>query len=89
MYQAVQFIELELGAEPEETLLGEFDEEVDAVEAARSARAAFTTSERTEYAWWVVREGGAQLASFIADSKSDKEFVLDLRTGELVELPTT
>jgi hypothetical protein len=86
MYQAVQFIELALGSDPEETVLGEFDDEVEAVESARSARVAFTSSERTEYAWWVVRQSGAQLANFIADSKSDKEFVLDLRTGELIEL---
>ena len=86
MYQSVQFVEPAPGADPEETLLGEFEDELVAVESARRARAAFTSSERSEYAWWVVRESGARLANFIADSKSDKEFVLDLRTGELVEL---
>jgi hypothetical protein len=86
MYQAVQFIELALGARPEETVLGEFESETDAVGSARTARAAFMKSESSDYAWWIVRENGAQLANFIADSKSEKEFVLDLRTGELVEL---
>jgi hypothetical protein len=39
-----------------------------------------------DYVWWVVREPGQRLAQFIADSKSDKEFVLDLATGQLVEV---
>jgi hypothetical protein len=44
------------------------------------------TGDETEYAWWLVRENGARLANFIADSNSDKEFVLDLTSGELVEI---
>jgi hypothetical protein len=36
--------------------------------------------------WWVVRVPGERLAQFIADSKSDKEFILDLATGQLVEV---
>jgi hypothetical protein len=34
----------------------------------------------------VVRKKGATLAEFIADSKSAKEFVLDIRSGQLVEV---
>ncbi|MFP3883274.1 MAG: hypothetical protein ACLFRT_06805 [Actinomycetota bacterium] len=88
MFEAVQFIERRSAAEPEETPLGEFEVESDAVEAARDARQAFAESGSDDYAWWIVRKKGARLANFIADSKSDKEFVLDLRSGELMEVPT-
>lgn len=87
MFEAVQFIELREEAEPRETVLGEFDKEVNAVEAARAARQVFSEGGSDDYAWWIVRKKGARLANFIADSKSDKEFVLDLRSGELVEVP--
>lgn len=88
MYEAVEFVERERGAEPTERLLGEFTEELVAVEQARQARDAFSQTASDDYAWWIVREKGATLASFIADSKSDKEFVLDLRSGGLVEVPS-
>jgi hypothetical protein len=88
MFEAVQFIESPRGLEQEETVLGDFAEEMEAVAAARSARSAFTTTGGDLYAWWIVRKRGEPLASFIADSKSEKEFVLDLRSGELVELPS-
>lgn len=87
MFEAVQFIEYRGVPDPEETLLGDFDEEMDAVEVARSYRETFMESGQDEYAWWVVRKKGARLANFIADSKSEKEFVLDLTSGELVEVP--
>lgn len=86
MFEAVQFIEYRGQPEPEETNLGEFQEELDAVETARQARTSFIESGRDEYAWWVVRKVGARLANFIADSKSNKEFALDLTSGELVEV---
>ena len=38
------------------------------------------------YAWWVVREPGAQLARWIADNHSHKEFAVDVRSGALVEI---
>ncbi len=44
------------------------------------------TAGRDGYAWWVVREQGARLANWISDSRSDKEFALDLTSGELVEV---
>jgi hypothetical protein len=34
----------------------------------------------------VVRQPGARLAQFISDSRSAKEFVLDLSTGQLIEV---
>lgn len=88
MFEAVQFVELRGRVAPRGTILGEFDEETAAVESAREAREAFLTIGSDDYAWWIVREKGASLASFISDSTSGKEFVLDLRTGELVEVPT-
>lgn len=86
MFEAVQYVELERGAEPVETVLGEFEQELEAIEAARTARGILVAKESDDYAWWLVRKKGARLANFIADSKSDKEFVLDLRSGELVEV---
>lgn len=86
MFEAVQFIEYRGRPDPVETHLGEFAEEMDAVGVARVARQQFVDSGADEYAWWVVRQAGARLANFIADSKSNKEFVLDLTTGQLVEV---
>ena len=86
MFEAVQFIEKLDRTQPLETTLGEFPDEDKAVGVARGARAAFLESGDQDYAWWVVRVSGAPLASFIADSKSDKEFALDLTSGELVEI---
>lgn len=86
MYEAVQFIEVDDRAEPVQTTLGEFPTEGPAVELVRASRSAFLESGADEYAWWVVRQQGATLAEFIADSKSDKEFVLDIRSGQLVEV---
>jgi len=87
MFEAVQFIERRGAPEPEETILGEDAEEMDAVAVAREARKEFMTTDSDDYAWWVVRKKGARLANFIADNKSDKEFVLDLTSGELIEVP--
>jgi hypothetical protein len=87
MFEALQFIELRGALEPDETMLGEFSAESEAVEAARAARRAFYETGSDDYAWWIVRKKGARLANFISDSKSDKEFVLDLRSGELMEVP--
>lgn len=86
IYEAVQFIEVEGEAEPVETILGEFPNESPAVEMVRATRSSFIESGEEDYAWWVVRQQGATLAEFIADSKSDKEFVLDIRSGQLVEV---
>jgi hypothetical protein len=86
MFEAVEFIEAPGQPEPSEKVVGEFADEIDAVSAARAAKVDFAMSASKAYAWWVVREQGAQLAHFIADSKSDKEFVLDLTSGQLVEV---
>jgi hypothetical protein len=86
MFEAVEFIDRKAhpGAAPEERLLGEFAFEADAVTVARAERDGFTNTE--DYAWWIVRQQGARLARWIADSRSTKEFALDLTSGELVEV---
>ena len=86
MFEAVEFIETPGQPEPSEKVLGEFSEEMEAVQMARAAKMEFATSASKAYAWWVVRQQGAKLAHFIADSKSDKEFVLDLTSGQLIEV---
>lgn len=88
MFEAVQFIERRGLPEPDETVLGEYAGETAAIESARISRTMFMDHGSGDYAWWIVREKGARLANFIADSKSDKEFVLDLNSGELVEVTT-
>lgn len=88
MFEAVQFIERRGSAEPDETVLGDYAEETGAIASARVSRTIFMENGSDDYAWWIVREKGARLANFIADSKSDKEFVLDLSSGELVEVTT-
>lgn len=86
MFEAVQYVDVRGEPEPEATVLGETESWDDAVAMVRRARLDFLVTGSDEYAWWVVREKGAELAQFIADSKSDKEFVLDLTSGELVEV---
>lgn len=91
-FEAVEFIELTFqpgrpAPPPRETVIGSFDTEEEAVEHARIARRAFQSAQGdARYAWWLVRQPGSQLANWIADSASEREFVLDLRTGQLIEL---
>ena len=92
MFEAVEFIEEEVapglpGPVPTENVRGLFEMEDDAVTRARAARAGFMNADRDGYAWWIVREQGARLANWISDSRSDREFALDLTSGELTELP--
>lgn len=86
MFEAVEFIDTPGQPEPTERVLGEFADEMAAVECAREAKVEFAAGGSKDYAWWVVREHGASLAHFIADSKSPKEFVLDLTSGQLIEV---
>lgn len=87
MFEGIQSIDSRErpGSPIQETNLGVFDNESDAVEVARQARQEFFDSGSEDFAWWIVRPVGAKLAHWIADSNSDKEFVLDLRSGQLVE----
>lgn len=86
MFEAVEFVEESSGAEPKETVLGEYETEREAVASARDAKSQFAQTGSENYAWWLVRRKDAALAEFISDSKSDKEFVLDLNSGELIEV---
>ena len=90
VFTAMQFVEpaLEPGQRytgPQETLLGTFDNEADAVTAGRAAWTAFRAKESADVAWWVVRANDEELARWIADSRSEFERVLDLTTNQLVE----
>lgn len=86
MFEALEFIDKadDPVAPPEQRELGTFDDEQDAIRAARTARGIFDSP--ADYAWWVVRSQGATVSRWIADSRSAKEFTLDLTTGELVEI---
>lgn len=86
MFEAVEFVEESGGAGPTETVLGEYETEREAVDVARNGKNRFAQAGSQGFAWWIVRRKGAAMAEFIADSKSDKEFVLDLRSGELIEI---
>ena len=86
MFEAVEFIEDDNWSEPRETILGAFDSEREAVETARQGKVQFLGTGSEQFAWWIVRRQGAAIAEFISDSKSDKEFVLDLNSGELIEI---
>jgi len=87
MFEIVQFVEHKPGDPAVETRLGESDNLDDAVEIARKTWREFESVDNGDaYAWWVVREFGAQLARWIADNHSHKEFAVDLRSGALVEI---
>lgn len=86
-FEAVESVEPKAshGASIVERVLATMATEDEAIAHARAAREVFIASGSTDYAWWIVREPGMTLARWIADSTSSKEFVLDLRSGELVE----
>jgi hypothetical protein len=86
MFEAVEFTEVRDRDEPDQRVIGTFPDEISAVEATRAAKAEFVESGAEDFAWWVVRQPGARLAQFISDSRSTKEFVLDLSTGQLIEV---
>lgn len=68
-----------------ETLLGSFATEGEAVAVGRTAWETFRESGSHDVAWWLVRASGEELARWIADSGSDVQRVLDLRTNTLVK----
>lgn len=87
MFEVVQFVEHRPGDQAVETRLGESEDFEAAVDTARKAWQEFETDGSGDaYAWWVVREPGAQLARWIADNHSHKEFAVDVRSGALVEI---
>ena len=84
MFEIVQFVESGPGDETLQTVVGESSSLERAIEIARQACRDFQGD--GAYAWWVVREPGQQLARWISDNKSHKEFTVDLRSGALVEI---
>lgn len=90
MFQTICYIEEEFEGRPAltptEIELGVFSTEYEAVAAARAAMGDYLRSGRPEYAWWIVRQEGEHLANWIADSRSRREFVVDLTTSRLVEV---
>lgn len=87
MFEIVQFVEHRPGDQAVETRLGEAMDFEEAVQVARTAWQEFETAGSGDaYAWWVVRQPGAQLARWIADNHSHKEFAVDVRSGSLVEI---
>ena len=90
MFEVMQFTDLKHppGQPIIEDQLGAFDVEQDAVDVARAAMESYLASDGVDYVWWIVRSEGSTLARWIADSRDQQEFVLDLRSGQLVPLDT-
>jgi hypothetical protein len=86
MFEAVEFTEVRGREEPDQRVIGTYPDEISAVDAVRAAKTDFVETGSEDFAWWVVRQPGATLAQFISDSRSDKEFILDLTTGQLIEV---
>ncbi len=91
MFQTVRYVEEEtepgrVAPVPTEFAVGRYSSETLAVAAARASMAEYFRSGRPEYAWWIVRQDGEQLANWIADSRTRREFVVDLTTSRLVEV---
>lgn len=86
MYEAIEFVERVPGADATERVLGQAQTVDDAISAAKQAWRQFEASGVNLYAWWLVRESGETLARWIADNHSRKEFVLDITSGELLEV---
>ena len=91
-FEAVQFVEPAFGPGQSfpgtiETRLGFYAVEDLAIDAARHAWQTHRASGSPDVAWWVVRIPGETMARWIADSRSPKERVLDLRSNQLVEVP--
>ncbi|MDR9450512.1 MAG: hypothetical protein RI637_04770 [Acidimicrobiia bacterium] len=91
MFQAVRYVEEEIrpgrvAPPPTVSMIGHYTTEAAAVKAARRSMAEFLQSGRPEYAWWIVRQDDAQLANWIADSRTRREFMVDLTTSKLVEV---
>jgi hypothetical protein len=91
LFEAMQFVEPAFGPGEKfpgtlETQLGVFETQVEAQEVAREAWRQHRASDSHDVAWWIVRAPGETAALWIADSRSAKERILDLRTNTLVEV---
>lgn len=93
-FEVTQFVEpaLEPGQRyqgAEETSLGAYETEAEAVAVGRAAWEAHRAADTADVAWWLVKAPGEPLARWIADSRSEYERVLDLTTQQLVEVKTS
>ncbi len=68
----------------QESVLGTFDVESDAIERGRAAWNAARASETRDVMWWIVRVPGETLCRWIADRGNAEEQILDLTTNCLV-----
>ncbi len=89
MYEVVENIELRdrPGLPPTSRLVGSYVNAAEALEVGRRLWREYAESGRLDYAWWTVKKEGSSVAEWIADSRSSKEFALDIRSGQLVEIP--
>ncbi len=91
MYEAVEFVEVwgRVGGTPavaRPRVLGAFETPVAAAEAARKCPGRVPKERPARFRMVGGARRGLPLAEWIADAHSDKEFVLDLLSGELVEV---
>lgn len=88
MFEVLQFTDLKHppGQPIIEEKIGTYASEEDAVDVARSTMEGYLAALGEDYVWWIVRSEGSTLARWIADSRDQQEFVLDLRSGQLVPL---
>jgi hypothetical protein len=68
------------GGAIDEARMGEFDDPAAAIEVARARRVEVRSQADPEDRWWVVRQEGSIQALWIAESRSDRERVIDLRS---------
>lgn len=71
-----------------QTVIGGFDDELDAVAAGRELWKATRAEGTKDVVWWIVRVPGERLARWIADAASAEEQVLDLTTNTLIPIHT-
>lgn len=68
----------------QQTVVGTFDAEADAIDCGRSAWSDARSSGTNDVMWWIVRVPGETLCRWIADRGSEDEQILDLTTNSLI-----
>jgi hypothetical protein len=69
-----------------ETLLGEYQDEKIAIDAARTRWREMRVADTADVMWWIVRVPGESRARWVADRSSNEEQILDLTTMEMVRV---
>ena len=70
----------------QQTIVGTFEVEADAIVRGRTAWNEARTSGTNDVMWWIVRVPGETLCRWIADRGSEEEQILDLTTNSLIPL---